>query len=527
MPSAAFVEAVHAIADIELTPGLASASSCPEAIWQSARWWGDYYRESARVAAAGMTRSAGHAQPQVPAGAYAVRQHAAAVDHRARRGSGADVEREEETSMTGEVGGRVTETAPAGHYDVIVVGSGFGGSVMTYRLREAGLNVCLLERGKAYPPGSFPRSPYAFRRAFWDPSEGLYGMYNAWWFDHIGAVVSSGLGGGSLIYANVMLRKDPAWFVHEDLEAGGTESWPIGRDDLEPHYDRAERMLNAQPFPFTYPPYDTTPRTVAFHGAARQLGWEPFTPNLAVTFRNEGDDPVPGEPIREAHPNLHGRTRTTCRLCGECDIGCNFGSKNTLDYNYLSEAARLGAEIHTLTEVRAFAPRDGGGWTVDLVRHDPAREGDEARHGPPADDADQRRPARPVRGDARIDLPDVPQPAAPAADARHALFRQRRPADARPAPDHQGRRQDGADPDRPRARAGHHQRDPLRRRDRRRRRPRVLRPGHRLPRVRRLDAPGDRRARDSCPASATPPSACCARRSTGCPRRTCRRRSRT
>ena len=79
VPSAAFVEAVHAIADIELTPGLASASSCPEAIWQSARWWGDYYRESARVAATGMTRSAGHAQPQVPAGAYAVRQPAAAV----------------------------------------------------------------------------------------------------------------------------------------------------------------------------------------------------------------------------------------------------------------------------------------------------------------------------------------------------------------------------------------------------------------------------------------------------------------
>ena len=79
VPSAAFVEAVHAVADIELTPGLASASSCPEAIWQSARWWGDYYRESARVAATGVTRSAGHARPQVPAGVYTVRQHAAAV----------------------------------------------------------------------------------------------------------------------------------------------------------------------------------------------------------------------------------------------------------------------------------------------------------------------------------------------------------------------------------------------------------------------------------------------------------------
>jgi hypothetical protein len=79
LPSAAFVEAAYAVAGIELTPGLASASSCPEAIWQSARWWGEYYRESARMAATGVAASPGHASPQVPAGVYAVRQPAAAV----------------------------------------------------------------------------------------------------------------------------------------------------------------------------------------------------------------------------------------------------------------------------------------------------------------------------------------------------------------------------------------------------------------------------------------------------------------
>lgn len=79
LPGAAFVEATHAVAGIELTPGLASAASCPEAIWQSARWWGDYYRESARVAAAGIARSTGHARPQVPSGFYAARQPNAAV----------------------------------------------------------------------------------------------------------------------------------------------------------------------------------------------------------------------------------------------------------------------------------------------------------------------------------------------------------------------------------------------------------------------------------------------------------------
>ena len=107
-------------------------------------------------------------------------------------------------------------------FDAIVVGSGFGGSVVSYRLAKAGWKVCLLERGRAYPPGSFPRSPYAMRRAFWDPSRGLAGMFSIWSFQHFGAIVSSGLGGGSLIYANVSLRKDPAWFAHD-----ATEDWPV------------------------------------------------------------------------------------------------------------------------------------------------------------------------------------------------------------------------------------------------------------------------------------------------------------
>ncbi|MFL5755744.1 MAG: GMC oxidoreductase [Chloroflexota bacterium] len=262
-----------------------------------------------------------------------------------------------------------------GHFDAIVVGSGFGGSVMTYRLREAGLRVCLLERGRVYPPGSFPRSPYRFQRAFWDPSDGLYGMYNVWSFRHFDALVSSGLGGGSLIYANVTLRKDPSWFVREDLQHGGYEYWPVTAEDLEEHYDRAERMLNAQEYPIRHTPYDKTPRTVAFMHTARQLGWQPMSPKLAVTFANDGEAPVPGEPIREEHPNLHGRTRQTCRLVGECDIGCNYGSKNSLDYNYLSAAVRLGADIRTLCEVRTFRRRDSGGWAVQYVRHDPEREG--------------------------------------------------------------------------------------------------------------------------------------------------------
>ncbi|WP_164017481.1 GMC oxidoreductase [Pyxidicoccus trucidator] len=264
------------------------------------------------------------------------------------------------------------------HYDAIIVGSGFGGSVMAYRLAEAGLRVCLLERGRAYPPGSFPRSPYGMRRNFWDPSEGMYGLFNLWSFKGLGGVVSAGLGGGSLIYANVLLRKDEKTFIHEDLGNGGYESWPVTREDLDPHYDEVERMMAVQRYPLEHAPYSSTAKTLAMKLAAERLGrsadWQ--LPPLAVTFGNPGDTPVPGEPIREAHPNLHGRTRTTCRLCGECDIGCNFGSKNTLDYTYLSAAKRHGAELRTRAEVKSFWPGDGGGFVVQYVDHSEAREGE-------------------------------------------------------------------------------------------------------------------------------------------------------
>jgi cholesterol oxidase len=257
------------------------------------------------------------------------------------------------------------------HFDAVVVGSGFGGSVLAYRLAQEGKSVCVLERGKPYPPGSFPRGPRELATAFWDPSEGLYGMFNVWSFKGIGALVSSGLGGGSLIYANVLLRKPEKWFVEEDLANGGYEYWPVKLGDLEPHYEAAEEMLGAQVYPFEA----ATPKTQAFRAAGEKLGREFMLPPLAVTFANAGEEPAVGVPIREEHPNLHGAPRYTCRLVGECDIGCNLGAKNTLDLNYLSEAKRLGAEIWTRREVRSLAPREGGGYAVRYVEHDAGDEG--------------------------------------------------------------------------------------------------------------------------------------------------------
>ena len=265
------------------------------------------------------------------------------------------------------------------HYDAVIIGSGFGGSVMAYRLAEAGLKVCVLERGKPYPPGSFPRSPNKMKQNFWDPSEGLYGMFDIWSFRDIAAVVSSGLGGGSLIYANVLIRKPETWFIKDGTPEEGYESWPVTRADLDPHYDRAEHMLNAQKYPFDQPPYNNTRKTQALQFAAQELKLDWHLPNLAVTFANPGQQPVTGEPIEEEHRNLHDRTRYTCRLCGECDVGCNYGSKNTLDYNYLSEAQRLGAELKTLCEVRSFKPQANKGYVIQYVEHDLSREGSKTK----------------------------------------------------------------------------------------------------------------------------------------------------
>ncbi|UVJ40745.1 GMC family oxidoreductase [Arthrobacter sp. CJ23] len=258
--------------------------------------------------------------------------------------------------------------------DAVVVGSGFGSSVAAHRLSAAGQSVVLMERGKPYPPGSFARTPAEMGRNFWDPDRGLYGLFDAWTFRGVEGLVSSGLGGGSLIYANVLLRKDENWFVKESpVPGGGYENWPFSRADLDPYYDAAEAML--QPVPY---PYMDTPKTNAMEAGAASLGLSISRPPIAVTFATApGAAPGTNQPLPAAsYGSVHGEgtVRTTCTLCGECDIGCNTGAKNTLDHNYLSAAARH-ADLRTFHDVRGIRPLDGGGYEVRYVVHDPATPG--------------------------------------------------------------------------------------------------------------------------------------------------------
>ena len=277
-------------------------------------------------------------------------------------------------------------------FDAIVVGSGFGGAVTACRLAEAGAEVLVLERGMPYPPGSFPRTPRGMRSNFWDPSAGLHGLFDVWSFSHVTALVASGLGGGSLIYANVMLPKPPESFVWHDPRSGADRPWPIDRGALDPHYERVADVLRPQAYPIEREPYASTPKTVAFGRAAAAAGLVVEHPRLAISFEDASGKPVPGAPLPD-DGNLHGRPRYSCRLIGECDVGCNEGAKNTLDFNYLSAAKRAGAQIRTCCEAVSVAPA-GDGYEVRYLQHVSARGAHRADLLDPTEELDRTVRAR-------------------------------------------------------------------------------------------------------------------------------------
>ena len=251
-------------------------------------------------------------------------------------------------------------------FDAIVIGSGFGGSVMTLRLAEKGLRVCLLERGKRYGMHGFPRRIHEMKsRLFWDPADKRYGFmeFRDYAESDLMSVCASGLGGGSLIYANVLMRMPPEFFA----------GWPggISRELLDPYYDKVLETMEASPYPFTSDPYyRDTPKTAAFRELCGDLEMEEdfsgrpefIFPDLAVNFRGT----FPGEQSR----NRHGAVQSRCNKCGECDLGCNLLAKNTLDLNYIYSAEHnvpVKAEVRTSTQVEKILPLAGGGYRVEFV----------------------------------------------------------------------------------------------------------------------------------------------------------------
>jgi cholesterol oxidase len=235
-------------------------------------------------------------------------------------------------------------------FDAIVVGSGFGGSVTACRLAEGGRRVLVLERGKFRRGDAFPRLGKGLPEWLWTGR--WNGLFDLRMFRRISTLTSSGVGGGSHIYANVHIRAPERSF---------REGWPKGitHAALDPYYERAERMLGVVPLPDGA----TLEKSSAFASAAARLGLPTIRPRLAVHFSPDGREPMgdPPPPDRDPYGLGVDIEQHVCRHCGECDIGCRFSSKNTLDLNYLAVAQqRHGATVQPLSEVLALAPKDGG-----------------------------------------------------------------------------------------------------------------------------------------------------------------------
>jgi cholesterol oxidase len=242
-------------------------------------------------------------------------------------------------------------------YDWIVIGSGFGGSVSALRLAEKGYRVGVLECGRRYRDPDFARSAWNLRRYFWMPRLGLRGIFRMTAFKDLFIVSGSGVGGGSLGYANTLYRARPAFFT--DPQWAGLADWEA---ELVPYYETAERMLGVT----TYE--GTGPADELLREYGEQLGVaNTFKPTRVGAFFGE-----PGVEVDDPYFGGEGPRRSGCVRCGSCMIGCRFGAKNTLVKNYLWFAERLGADVmpeRMVTDVRPLGTEDGsGGYAVTSRR---------------------------------------------------------------------------------------------------------------------------------------------------------------
>lgn len=237
-------------------------------------------------------------------------------------------------------------------HDVLVIGSGFGGSVAALRLTEKGYDVGVLEAGRRFADDEYAATSWDARRYLFAPRLGLLGIQRMTLLRDVLVVSGAGVGGGSLVYGNTLYQPgrtfydDPHWRDVTDWEA-----------ELAPHYDQARRMLGVTT-------YDRlTPADRVMQQVATDLGgtWGPTDVGVVL-------GPEPGAPVGDPYFGGVGPTRNACRHCGECMTGCRHNAKNTLVKNYLHLAERAGARIRPRTTVTRIRPLPGGGYAVDTHR---------------------------------------------------------------------------------------------------------------------------------------------------------------
>jgi len=243
-------------------------------------------------------------------------------------------------------------------YDVLVIGSGFGGSVAALRLTEKGYRVGVLEAGRRFEDADYPRTSWDARRFLWAPKLGCLGIQRIHLLRNVVILAGAGVGGGSLVYANTLYRPDDAFY--RDRQWAHITGW---RDELAPYYDQAERMLGVVRNP-TMTPSDEVIRQVA-----EDLGvGHTFTMAPVGVFFGRGGRKEPGVAADDPFFGGAGPRRSGCLETGECMTGCRHNAKNTLVKNYLYLAERAGATVRPLTTVTRVSPLDGGGYAVDTVR---------------------------------------------------------------------------------------------------------------------------------------------------------------
>ncbi|MFE0172764.1 GMC oxidoreductase [Streptomyces sp. NPDC059002] len=256
-------------------------------------------------------------------------------------------------------------------YDVIVVGSGFGGAVSALRLTEKGYRVGVLEAGRRFTRTTLPKNSWDLKNYLWAPALGLYGIQRIHLLGNVMVLAGAGVGGGSLNYANT-LYVPPAPFFNDPQWKDITD-W---QDELGPYYEQAKRMLGVRLNP------TTTPSDVHLKAAAQEMGvGDSFHMAPVGVFFGDKDDADgnstarPGTEVPDPYFGGAGPSRKACTECGECMTGCRHGAKNTLNENYLYLAEKTGAVIHPMTSVVAVTEDSRGGYAVATLPTDDKRKG--------------------------------------------------------------------------------------------------------------------------------------------------------